>query len=144
MKRRIRRIPAPYRPFALFNLLLLLLLVGGAVYFSLAARAPALFACHFARRAHLYCPGCGGSRALFALLRFDLLGSLIANPAVLFGGATVLYYEIALLRYARGGRVSATPAIAYAALILITFFVRNILLVACGIDPLGDLIGYWS
>ncbi len=142
MKRRLA-IPKPYRPFALFNALLLLFLLGGALYLTLAAQAPDLFACAFARTAHLYCPGCGGSRATLALLRFDVLGSLACNPAVLFGGAVVLYYEIALLGYARGGRVRAFPAIAYAALIVSFFLLRNILLIAAGIDPLGDLIAYW-
>lgn len=133
----------PYFPLALFNVLLFLFLAVCAAYFSLALRYPAVFACAFAQRAHLYCPGCGGSRALFALLRLDILGSLACNPAVLFGGATVAYYEIALVGYARGRRVSAVPAIAYAALILLFFLVRNILLVVAGIDPLGDLIAYW-
>ena len=136
-------IPGSYRPFALFNALLLLFLAGGALYLGLAARAPDLFACAFARGVHLYCPGCGGSRALYALLRFDLLGSLLAKPALLRGGATLLYSELALLGYARGGRVRALPAILFGAFLVLFFLVRNILLVAAGIDPLGDLISYW-
>lgn len=138
-------IPKPYRPFALLNVLLALFAIGGAIYLTLASRAPALFACVFARRAHLYCPGCGGSRALYALLRLDLLSSLAANPALIGGILTLGYYEIAFFRTARGhGRVRSWPAIAYAALIVCFFVLRNLLLVFCGIDPLGDQIGYWS
>lgn len=138
-------IPKPYRPLALLNLLLFLFVVGGALYLALASRAPGLFACVFARRAHLYCPGCGGSRALYALLRFDLLASLTANPAVLGGILTLGYYEIAFFRAARGrGRARSWPLVAFAVLIVSFFVLRNLLLVLCGIDPLGDQIGYWS
>ena len=46
-------IPKPYRPLALYNACLFLFAVGSIVYLSLAAKAPALFACAFAARAHL-------------------------------------------------------------------------------------------
>lgn len=142
MKRKLT-IPKSYRPFALSCVLLLLSLALGFAYLALARAYPEVFACAFARRAHLYCPGCGGSRAIYALLRLDLVASLVANPAVLFGGVTVLYYEVALFRFARGARVRAFPLIAYAALIVLWFLLRNVLLVFAGIDPLGDLISYW-
>jgi hypothetical protein len=145
MRKKVLRIPQNWRPFALYNALLLLFAAGGSVYLALAARAPALFACAFARQSHLYCPGCGGSRALLALLRLDVLGSLAANPSLIAGIATLVYYEIALYLSSRGrARVRPWPAIAYAALILAFFIIRNLLLVLCGIDPLGDQIGYWS
>lgn len=138
------RIPAAWRPFVLFCVLLLLFLVGGAVYLSLAAKMPALFACRFARNLHFYCPGCGGSRALYALLRLDLLSSLAANPALLALLAVILYYGIALFRFGRGrGRVSVWPAILFAAFLVVHFLLRNILLVFAGVDPLGDLIQHW-
>ena len=137
-------IPKPYRPLALYNAGLFLFAIGSIVYLSLAAKAPALFACAFANSAHLYCPGCGGSRALFALLRLDIVGSLAANPSLLSGIATLVYYEVAFFLSARGrARVRAWPAIAYAAFILAFFVIRNLLLVFCGFDPLGDRIGYW-
>ncbi len=145
MRRKSPLAAHPYFPLWLFNALLLLFLVGAGVYLSLAARNPALFACVFARYTHLYCPGCGGSRAIYSLLRFDLVGSLLSNPAVLFGGVLTLYYEIAFFLSARGrARPRAWPIIAFAALVVLYFFTRNILLVAFGIDPLGDLIVFWS
>ncbi len=46
---------------------------------------------------HLYCPGCGGTRALFALLQGHLLRSLYCNPAVIFGILLVSHYEIGIM-----------------------------------------------
>ena len=144
MQHPTRRLSASYLPLALFNLLLLIFLALAALYLAHAARAPDLFACAFARNAHLYCPGCGGSRAALALLRLDIVGSLRANLAVLVGAGVVLYYELALFGYARGRRVSALPLIGFAAFLLVFFILRNILFIACGIDPLGVLLAYWS
>ena len=42
---------------------------------------------------HILCPGCGCTRAFFALLRGDVVTSLAYNPAVLFGAVlTLLWY----------------------------------------------------
>ena len=37
-------------------------------------------ACVFHRVTGLYCPGCGGTRAMHALVHFDLAGALAMNP----------------------------------------------------------------
>lgn len=144
MKGLYARIPAVWRPFVLFCALLFLFLLGGVAYLSLAVQMPALFACRFAHNLHLYCPGCGGSRALYALLRLDFLASLAANPALLLGLAVLGYYAVAFFRHGRRrGRVSVWPAILFAAFLVAYFLLRNILLVFAGFDPLGDMIKYW-
>lgn len=43
--------------------------------------------CAFRRVTGCHCPGCGGTRAFFALLRGQLLTSLRMNPLVLSGAA---------------------------------------------------------
>ena len=138
-------IPKKWQPFALFNALAFLFFAGAAAYLIFTAIYPSVVFCAFSRISHLYCPGCGGSRAFWLLLRFDILGSLVANPATLTGLVTLGYYEIAFfLSAGRGVRVYSWPAIAYAVLIVVHFVLRNVLLVACGIDPLGDHLAYWS
>lgn len=48
-----------------------------------------LRSCIFEGLFHLYCPGCGGTRAVEALLNGDLLLSVCYHPLVLY--STVLY-----------------------------------------------------
>lgn len=40
----------------------------------------------------VYCPGCGCTRAFFALLNFDLINSLFHNSAVLYGFIILVLY----------------------------------------------------
>ena len=71
--------------------------------------------CYVNRLFHLYCPGCGFSRATEALLCGDLLASLTAHPFALSFVVLVAYYEIALARRACGrGRVSGAPGTVFA------------------------------
>lgn len=94
---------------------------------------------------HVYCPGCGGTRALFDLLKGDILQSLYHNPAVLLGAILIAYYElgavITLVR--RDGRhygLKTWPVYAYGLFVGLYTVVRDILLVVAGIDLLGDFL----
>ena len=40
--------------------------------------------CVFKKVFHMYCPGCGGTRAWKALIRLNILQSLYDNPVVIF------------------------------------------------------------
>ena len=105
------------------------------------------FPCTFALLFHLYCPGCGCTRAAEALLRFDLVGSLVANPSVLLGGITLLYYEVQFILRARRGEEKAPsclPAVLFGIFFLTFTVLRNVLLVALQFDPLGDHSVFWS
>lgn len=43
---------------------------------------------------HVYCPGCGGTRAVFALLRGDVLQSLYYHPVVVYTVVMYAWYLI--------------------------------------------------
>lgn len=133
------------RAWLIYNLALLLSVAAVLLYLHLLRGAQLPFRCLFSERAHLYCPGCGGTRALEALLRLDPAASLSANPMVLWLLLTLLYYEIAF-SLALGGRrrqPSPAPAITFAYALLAYAVFRNLLLVFWSIDPLGDFIQYW-
>lgn len=95
---------------------------------------------------HIYCFGCGGTRALFALLRGELLQSLYYNPAVLLGIFLILHYEIGVcvtLIKKNGKRYycnNLTLVILLAVVVIFYGVIRNYLLIACGVDVLQDFI----
>ncbi|MCD7826880.1 MAG: DUF2752 domain-containing protein [Clostridiaceae bacterium] len=43
-----------------------------------------LFECWVRKSSGLYCPGCGGTRALLCLLQGDWMGSILYHPAVIY------------------------------------------------------------
>ena len=132
------------RIWLFYNLALLLFALAIFVYLGILRMHGLLFLCPFSFLFHLYCPGCGFTRALRALLRLDLVGALLANPMAIWLLLTLLYYEVALfLAFRRGGRVSRLPAIVFAYALVGYAVLRNLLLTLGGIDPLGDLIRFW-
>lgn len=53
---------------------------------------PGLTPCWFYTRWHLYCPGCGGTRAVEAMVHLRFLTALYYHPAVPFTALSVLGY----------------------------------------------------
>ena len=88
--------------------------------------------CYFSSELHLYCPGCGGSRAVLRLLEGDVIasvrGALLYNTFLSRNGkeVTVLY---------------EWEAWGILVVVLGFFIVRNLLLIFFGIDYLGDMTG---
>lgn len=135
------------RALLFYHLALLLAADGVTTYLILLRRAGLPFVCRFSARTHLYCPGCGFTRALEALLRLDIPASLLANPMLLVLALTLAYYEVAFWLAAfrrRGFSVSHRPAVCFAYALLAYAVLRNLLLVFLHIDPLGDLLPYWN
>ena len=99
---------------------------------------------------HIYCPGCGGSRAFDFLLHGQMLKSAASNPIVLYGFMMFFYYFIpASYTY-----VIKKDGIKhhkfhmwtlYGLLIIVVgfFLLRNVLLLAFHYDYLGDCLNYW-
>lgn len=122
-------------------LLVALYLILMNIYDSVAA-APF---CKFQAVFHLYCPGCGGTRSLRALLHGDLISSFLIYPPIPLSLPVIGYAESLLFIGARRGDpryiLRFNPiALAIPALIVVAFFfIRNALLFA-GIDYLGDIL----
>ncbi len=105
--------------------------------------------CTISRLLHIYCPGCGGTRAVRALLTGDLLHALRCNIFVPW------FIFCALTQYLRALRALirrdpyACPIqrwtwISMIVLILLLFVLRNILLIFYGYDYLGDHQAFWA
>ena len=96
----------------------------------------------------LYCPTCGGTRALEALLRFQLLDAVKYNLFVVLLCLSVLVIDVrALVRLLRGEKrlyvISGKAWVIFAVCLVLYFVLRNYLMIAHGIDPVGDLGAIW-
>jgi len=126
--------------------LLLAAAVFALLYRWADTHAPLLFACQVRRRLGLYCPACGGSRAVMCLWRLDLVGALHYYPPVVLCAALVLALDVRLLlnifcntdRFTRTYRARAFLSVP--ALMLLTWVVRTVCLVGFGVDLVGDLL----
>lgn len=88
--------------------------------------------CPLLRLTGLFCPGCGGLRALHALAHGDPLAALGANAAVVVGGAALVLGWLVWCAAALRGRAPEPPAPravhgwAVCALVLAFTVVRNL------------------
>lgn len=104
---------------------------------------------------HLYCPGCGATRAIAYFFRGELWKSLCANPIILYGVAVFVYYYIkvtvcfiykSILKKQRefDFEYSLISLFLAAALVVLFAVIRDVLLVKFGYDYLGELTEYWN
>ncbi len=98
--------------------------------------------CFVKNRLHIYCPGCGGSRAAEALFRLQPFRSLYYNPAVIMLLIVALCIISMKVFESKGGHKLYKERIVVYSLFLVFWFAffaaRNILLLFYGIDMLGD------
>ncbi len=107
--------------------------------------------CYFSRAFHLYCPGCGGTRAVKALLDGDIVRSFLSHPVPVCAIIMLVRMWAALLHntfFDKDGKhiwsvLSKWEIIGIPVVIVGFFIVRNLLLVFCNIDYLGDMSSYW-
>lgn len=97
----------------------------------------------------LYCPLCGGTRAIEALLRLDPLAALSYNAYVVLLLALLLILDgFAWGRFVRGRdpfpRIPAWGWVALAVSLVTFWLLRNLLMILCGFDPTGDLGRLWQ
>lgn len=97
----------------------------------------------------LYCPVCGGTRAVEALLHLDLIAALRWNAYVTLLILFALILDlIAWVRYARREtpllRIPTWGWIAFASSLVVYFILRNYLMIVHGIDSTGDLGAFWA
>ncbi len=101
--------------------------------------------CFMKEHLKLYCPGCGGSRSLIALLNFDIKTSFLLFPPLLAAVIIILELDFRMLLCAIKNtdsfmkNYSARRFYILAVLLIFNFLIRNVLLVFFNIDFIGDI-----
>jgi hypothetical protein len=98
---------------------------------------------------HIYCPFCGGTRAMVALSQGKIWQSLCYNPLSAYLAAGFIVFDIiAAIRIKRNHPTPLSIPRLYwivgIVIAVLVFLVRNVALIGFGLDNLGDLVGYWS
>ena len=138
------------RIYLLLHTILLAVLLAFPVYRAVAQRLSSVFmGCLIHDRFFLYCPLCGGTRAVSALLRFELAEAFSYNAFVVllvfFAIALDVWAFVRLLR----GHANLLPIPGWGWIVLVVLMIlygvlRNYLMIAHGIDPVGDLVAFWN
>lgn len=127
-------------------------LIGALIlplYMKVASWLSGIFGGCIMHRFFIYCPMCGGTRAVAALVRFDFLAAWNYNAFVVLLAFVVFALDVwAWVRYAQKKEpLIVLPKWSWIvlAVALLTFFIlRNVLMIFFGIDPTGDLVYFWD
>ena len=130
-------------PTAWITLAVLVLLY---LLWRFALGAPTVSRCWVWEHWHIYCPGCGGTRALAELLKLHIVKSFLYNPMVLyFAVCAALLAAGRLLPRMTGGRVRIPYSHGYAVAAVVlaagNFVVKNYFAVCRGVDVMAWIEG---
>jgi hypothetical protein len=115
------------------------ILVAGFVVVTLLLKDREEMQCAFYSLTGLYCPGCGGTRAVYSLLRLRIFDAIKYNITVPFGAFVYIYYNV---RAFIAGLKNDTEyfknqkyplCIVLVAVLLLNFVLKNVLLLFFGI-----------
>lgn len=134
------------KQWLIWQLPFFLFVLGYATAFFYAQKSDlSVFSCKVASELHLYCPGCGGSRAVFALCHGRILAALRYYAPIPIAGALLLFSDLRMILFLRkkgsfpSRRFGYTCMIICLSCVFLQFIVRNVLLFF-GIDYLGDIV----
>lgn len=136
--------------YLLVHAILLAAILAFPIYRIVAKKISSVFmGCLLHDRFFLYCPLCGGTRAVSALLRLELADAFSYNAFVVLLVVFALVLDIwAFVRLLHGhSNLLPLPGwiwIVLAVLLTLYGVLRNYLMIAHGMDPLGDLVTFWN
>lgn len=119
------------------------------LYVKVANYVSSIFGGCLMHRFFIYCPLCGGTRAVAALIRLDFEAAWNYNAFAVVLIAVALGLDVwAWVRYVQKKEpLIILPKwiwIAFCSALVIYFILRNVLMIFFGIDPTGDLVYFWD
>ena len=101
--------------------------------------------CYIQKTLGIYCPGCGGTRAVYALVQFKIAEAFWMYPPLFAAILAVLCYDARVMRALLTKNISYLENYRYYIFILIPIavilnFLLNNALLFFGIDRLGDIL----
>lgn len=138
-----------WRAFALFHLALIAAAGVSFLYAFLTARflPPSFYHCPMHDLLRLYCPFCGGTRALRALAELRFAEAFLLSPVCLSLLPLAAAADIrAFVLLCRGSEKRLLPSgvwFFFAAWLIAGTGVRNVLML-CGTEYTGELYAFWS
>ena len=119
------------------------------LYMKVASWLSGIFGGCLMHRFFIYCPLCGGTRAVAALIRLDPVAAWNYNALVVILAIIVLGLDVwAWVRYFQKKEpliiLPKWSWIAFCTVLVAYFILRNALMIFFGIDPTGDLVYFWD
>lgn len=127
------------------NLPIILISVIYLILFYTVFQNSQFFRCITKEYLHVYCPACGGSRALVSLLKFNLLESFILFPPLLLAVIIIFELDFRMFLCAYHNTDKYMKNYTYRRFYILVFFIvanfilKNALLVFFNIDLIGDI-----
>ena len=119
------------------------------LYMKVASWLSGIFGGCLMHRFFIYCPLCGGTRAIAALTRFHFIEAWNYNAFVVLLCFAILALDVwAWVRYFQKKEpliiLPRWSYITFCVILVIYFILRNVLMIFFGIDPTGDLVYFWN
>lgn len=118
----------------------LVFIIAGSIFLYVAsAKEIKLPPCIFNVVTGLYCPGCGGTRAVRALIHGHLLRAVWYHPFVVYGVAVYVIFMVShtirkfINHNVKGMKYRNVYIYIWLAILILNFIIRNILLIKFGI-----------
>ena len=140
----------PLMRWAMAHVGIVLLLLFYPLYVRLAQTLfPSFSGCILHDYLFVYCPMCGGTRALTAMLHLQFAKAFSYNPLVVVGVFFALILDaVLLIRILKKKEPMITVSngawVALASVLILYGILRNVLMICYGYDPLGDLGPIWQ
>ena len=135
-----------FKRLIIINGIILTATVIYSLLFLLILKPAGVSMCFIKEALHIYCPGCGGTRALILLLTLHPLKSFFIYPPLTIGALILFELDLRMLLCAVRENEKYMQNYSYrrfyilALAIILNFLIKNFYLLVFEIDLIGDIL----